>query len=1181
MKKKNIVLALVAIVMVAIMGLSLVACVNTNSGGGGGDSGENTNTDPNAPAYIGMSIDNIAERNKATTTSSASRMATAAAMLYANTSGLLNKDIGYVGDHALKLNVRDNISWFGDPTLTPHVYNFLEDGDGRPNNGSNLYFGREATYFKEYGSAEYLDVWEKSFNYFKSRGYNVVPRDTGEFESTRAFGSMTMPTSSKNFDPYNRYMFGMGATVKDLSYYDELQNPYLSYIANIRYDRNSLEFQNKMLQHLVANGLEKEVDILLDGIGATGTYVDGPDFTLTINLDNPKSYEILSLTINGVKYQTYQFAETSTSEKIDINLSTQQFGLHEYTVDAIKYVDGTEIRDVRMLAERTIDINVVDPTAAHDIRGRLKCYDVLGDIGAAETVINPCGRIGKLNQFILPMEYAGLGSEFDYDEPYTMIQIDNKLTKADIKERNAVLYAVVSDVYKNVIKTVKIDSFGDYFDTGEIDNITINFDTPLEESMVYYISYVIGIDTYDIAPEDASIGESYEYKRRFTTLGTERIFTENVSGKSAYDKMLFRTGDDDFHYDAPVLFDSDAIRYDSNSGLLTCNVVWNDIIPEKYRNVESVKAYLGQTVSIESGQWAGFDYDFYQKRSMYLIDTTVTDNNGIYTINTKTDKDFEVEFACVVVEYDNGKKATMFFGLDGRNQIPATITIDAGVDGVDPVIVNATEAHRFNNIESIIDIERFKSENALGDKYIFDKLYTDEARTIPVTFPYDLKNGDATIYIGWKPIYQLSYETNGGDAIEPEYSLNPHNLNHFDIRRRPSKREADFVGWYFDAALTQAIPTGDSITLTEDTTLYAKWSNAVVTFVDTNLRNHAKRVSFGAKTDITSLGRTLVDYGREEKFEGIYYDAEFTQKVEGLITVNDDMTFYMHYIPAPIVSFVTTGGTKIESIKSNKPIVSINQPVHNKDKTLMFGGWYFDAALTQAVELPLDVYEDTTLYVKWVSKPVITLNANGGVLDIDSMMLDNVTVGKNSIPTPTKEGYIFAGWHYDIELNDPINASDQIYEDKTFYAKWVLVSDLCTMEPTSGITVDSDGYIRGTTNGATILVLDSSIIAENAHEYLSQEDIDAVQILILKSSVAEIGYRAFNGFRNIKTVIFESTTAYIGSDESYANDIFAGIWDSENFEIFVPNESLEMYQEIFSTTNASDKIKAILQPTAE
>ena len=78
------------------------------------------------------------------------------------------------------------------------------------------------------------------------------------------------------------------------------------------------------------------------------------DLYVTIHINNPDSVEILSFTLNGVKYSSYMFEKGSDMENLVLKCNAGEVsGLVEYTIDAIKYIDGTDIKDVRMEGDQT------------------------------------------------------------------------------------------------------------------------------------------------------------------------------------------------------------------------------------------------------------------------------------------------------------------------------------------------------------------------------------------------------------------------------------------------------------------------------------------------------------------------------------------------------------------------------------------------------------------------------------------------------------------------------------------------------------------------------------------------------------------------------------------------------------------------------------------------------------
>lgn len=111
--------------------------------------------------------------------------------------------------------------------------------------------------------------------------------------------------------------------------------------------------------------IETEINNLIDIDVETDDEVKnfvspGRDFIIEVHLSNPKNYEIQSFTLNGVKYANYMFEKGSSLELLLLKTQApSESGYHPYTIDAIKYIDGTEIKDVDMShAEKTIKVGV-------------------------------------------------------------------------------------------------------------------------------------------------------------------------------------------------------------------------------------------------------------------------------------------------------------------------------------------------------------------------------------------------------------------------------------------------------------------------------------------------------------------------------------------------------------------------------------------------------------------------------------------------------------------------------------------------------------------------------------------------------------------------------------------------------------------------------------------------------
>ncbi len=108
----------------------------------------------------------------------------------------------------------------------------------------------------------------------------------------------------------------------------------------------------------------------------------------------------------------------------------------------------------------------------------------------------------------------------------------------------------------------------------------------------------------------------------------------------------------------------------------------------------------------------------------------------------------------------------------------------------------------------------------------------------------------------------------------------------------------------------------------------------------------------------------------------------------------------------------------------------------------IFVGWYTDSALTNEVQYPFELtLEKTILYAKYndISEPVVyeiifDENYTGGEKSKQSVESGNEV----NIPTPVRNGYIFAGWFTDENCSDGnnINTPYIATSNKTFYAKW-------------------------------------------------------------------------------------------------------------------------------------------------
>lgn len=133
----------------------------------------------------------------------------------------------------------------------------------------------------------------------------------------------------------------------------------------------------------------------------------------------------------------------------------------------------------------------------------------------------------------------------------------------------------------------------------------------------------------------------------------------------------------------------------------------------------------------------------------------------------------------------------------------------------------------------------------------------------------------------------LRFETNGGTELE-DVTVDAGttvNLSEYTTE----KQGYVFEGWYLDSGLTQAVT---SVTVEQDTTVYAKWEPETVTATlrfETNGGTELADITVNAGTTVN-----LSEYTTEKQgytFAGWYLDSGLTQAAAS-VTVEQDMTVY-------------------------------------------------------------------------------------------------------------------------------------------------------------------------------------------------------------------------------------------------------------------------------------------------
>ena len=264
--------------------------------------------------------------------------------------------------------------------------------------------------------------------------------------------------------------------------------------------------------------------------------------------------------------------------------------------------------------------------------------------------------------------------------------------------------------------------------------------------------------------------------------------------------------------------------------------------------------------------------------------------------------------------------------------------------------------------------------------------------------------------------FSIKYQTMDGNSVKEKFiKLNDYYTN-LDVPTRSGYR---FAGWYYDYNLTQRVYDSRAINLSDTYKVKSNTTCPVVTLY--------------AKWEINQ------DTRYQNCNNGFRINYHYNNPLQ-----NDDNLFV-----------------------SNNGIFGLNAPTRDG---YTFGGWYYDYNLTNPVyakyEKDLDERYmvqgfdgclNAHIYAKWIPN-VRTEDSCGGFTvryeTLDNLPVQEVFIKSNdyytNLDNPTRNGYDFAGWYYDIYLTKKVTDTRAIYlQDAykvkssnacpkiTLYAKWV------------------------------------------------------------------------------------------------------------------------------------------------
>ena len=315
-----------------------------------------------------------------------------------------------------------------------------------------------------------------------------------------------------------------------------------------------------------------------------------------------------------------------------------------------------------------------------------------------------------------------------------------------------------------------------------------------------------------------------------------------------------------------------------------------------------------------------------------------------------------------------------------------------------------------------------------------------------------------TLYARWTAnTYTVSFDVQGGTSSFDSITVT------FDSKYpelpTPTRTGYAFSGWYLDLSDDDSeVDDSCVVNVASNHTLYAKWTPYIykVTFD----ANGGRLGSNDGEMNVTydSKYGTLPATNRD----GYTFNGWYTAKTGGTKVTSETIvktasahTLYAHWTANTYtVTFDANGGTT-STANTTVTYDSTYGTLPTPTRTgYTFAGWYTAKTSGSKVEstTKVAITSAQTLYARWTANTyTVTFDANGGTTSTASKTVTyDSTYGE--LPRPTRTGYAFDGWYYD--LSDDLEVDDScvvnVASNHTLYARWYAISVKVTFDANGG-----------------------------------------------------------------------------------------------------------------------------------
>ena len=222
------------------------------------------------------------------------------------------------------------------------------------------------------------------------------------------------------------------------------------------------------------------------------------------------------------------------------------------------------------------------------------------------------------------------------------------------------------------------------------------------------------------------------------------------------------------------------------------------------------------------------------------------------------------------------------------------------------------------------------------------------------------------------------------------------------------------------------------------------------------------------------------------------------------VVINDGVpavTVTLNYNEEGVEDVVVNG--ELNAVISNMEALTTNAPADTDSRH--FGGWYYDAACTNAVKATDTLLTSVVLYAKYLYPATMTFDTDGAD-PIDPISVWTGVAIENMPANPSKAGYIFRYW---LDENaDPFNPANGVSGDITLYAYFEPLPVGATKEEALEIQLENGAFVASNLRTNEEFQNFYAVFTPTVTDYYYFK-FDANFVVVEGGSVSYNGYRRY------------------------------------------------------------------------